>query len=98
MQPAEDDVNKTDVSTCDYLIDLDFPLHPSSSAHEPRYTVNEAWEKVVCTPFLDGRHSMIITRMLWIPGERWQKGNEWGEYCLLKNTERIAEKEARLKV
>jgi len=86
------DLNKEDLSryvsadTCDYLIDLDYPLHPSESALEPRFaTKTETWERVICKPFLDARHSSLLTRTLWLPGKEWEAHNEFGEYCILKN-------------
>ncbi|KIJ66247.1 glycosyltransferase family 22 protein [Hydnomerulius pinastri MD-312] len=82
------------VETCDYLVDLDFPLHPSSSTFEPRYAVDEkTWERVVCLPFLDASRSSLLTRTLWVPGNWWQSRNEFGDYCLLKNRERVGSKE-----
>jgi alpha-1,2-mannosyltransferase len=29
-----------------------------------------------------------------MPGSRWQTENQFGEYCLLKNRESVAEKES----
>ncbi|KII93600.1 glycosyltransferase family 22 protein [Plicaturopsis crispa FD-325 SS-3] len=85
------------VESCDYLIDLDFPNHPIESALEPRYAVDEdTWERVLCTPFLDARHSSMLTRILWMPGEKWQSLNEFGDYCLLKNRASVAAKERRM--
>ncbi|KAG8219545.1 glycosyltransferase family 22 protein, partial [Butyriboletus roseoflavus] len=82
------------VETCDYLVDLDFPRHPTSSRHEPRYVVDEqTWERVACLPFLDASHSSLMTRTLWAPGRWWQRKNEYGDYCLLKNSERVSTKE-----
>ena len=82
------------VEECDYLIDLDFPLHPISSALEPRYaTMTDTWERVSCYPFLDARHSFLLTRTFWLPGKRWQSQNEFGDFCLLKNRKRIEQKE-----
>ncbi|KAF9245824.1 glycosyltransferase family 22 protein [Melanogaster broomeanus] len=82
------------VETCDYLVDLDFPKHPSSSKHEPRYAVDEdTWQRVTCLPFLDASHSPLLTRTLWVPGAWWQSKNEFGDYCLLKNRERVDKKE-----
>jgi alpha-1,2-mannosyltransferase len=76
-----------EVSTCDYLLDLDFPRHPVESPLEPRYAVDTAhWERVVCRPFLDARHSPLLTRTLWLPGQRWWEMNEYGDYCLLRST------------
>jgi len=98
------DLNKEDpshyvpVEECDYLIDLDFPLHPISSALEPRYaTMDETWERVVCYPFLDARHSFLLTRIFWLPGESWWNRNEFGDYCLLKNWKRVEMKETKVK-
>ena len=83
---------------CDYLIDLDFPLHPISSELEPRYaTMDETWERVACHPFLDARHSFILTRIFWLPGERWRYGNEFGDYCLLKNWKKTEMKEIKVR-
>ncbi|KAJ7597477.1 glycosyltransferase family 22 protein [Mycena floridula] len=80
------------VSECDYLIDLDFPLDPSASALEPRYAADEQWERVACYPFLDARNSPMISRTLWLPGQRWRALNSWGDYCLLKNKKLVAQK------
>ncbi|OCH96425.1 glycosyltransferase family 22 protein [Obba rivulosa] len=83
-----------DVAECDYLVDLDFPLHPVWSEHEPRYAADEAtWERVACRPFLDAHHSATLTRTLWMPGSRWQQTNEFGDYCLLKHRENVERKE-----
>ncbi|THH03959.1 hypothetical protein EW145_g5876 [Phellinidium pouzarii] len=81
----EDPSHYVDIETCHYLIDLDFPKHPSSSTHEPRYAVDEAhWERVHCAPFLDAAHSPLLTRALWLPGKWWQTLNSYADYCLLK--------------
>ncbi|TFK30934.1 asparagine-linked glycosylation 9 protein isoform a [Coprinopsis marcescibilis] len=86
-----------DVEQCDYLVDLDFPKHPVSSEFEPRYAIqDETWERVFCGHFLDTRHSMLVTRILWLPGESWQKGNEFGDYCLLKNKALVLSKEIEI--
>ncbi|KAJ7361402.1 glycosyltransferase family 22 protein [Mycena albidolilacea] len=86
------------IEKCDYLLDLDFPNHPSESNLEPRYaTEAKKWERVYCTPFLDARHSNLLTRTLWLPGEAWQTLNEFGDYCLLKNKDLVAKKEAIIK-
>ena len=82
------------VETCDYLVDLDFPLHPTFSRHEPRYAIDQqTWERVECLRFLDASHSSLVTRTLWVPGRWWQSKNEYGDYCLLRNRERVAMKE-----
>jgi alpha-1,2-mannosyltransferase len=93
------DLNKEDprhyvsANTCDYLIDLDFPQDPVSSLLEPRYVADtETWEVVSCIPFLDARHSPLVTRVLWMPGETWQSLNTFGDYCLLRNKKTIASK------
>ncbi|KAL1951264.1 hypothetical protein VTO73DRAFT_413 [Trametes versicolor] len=83
-----------DVAGCDYLLDLDFPLHPTEAAHEPRYIADEkTWERVTCQPFLDAAHSPLLTRTLWMPGALWQQNNEFGEFCLLKHRANVARKE-----
>ncbi|KAI0715109.1 glycosyltransferase family 22 protein [Earliella scabrosa] len=102
---ALNDLNKearefyVDVQTCDYLLDLDFPAHPTEGAHEPRYVADEAtWERVACQPFLDARHSSLLTRTLWMPGERWQTQNSYGEFCLLKHRANVGRKEREHRV
>ncbi|KAI0688138.1 glycosyltransferase family 22 protein [Cytidiella melzeri] len=87
-----------DVNTCDYLVDSDYPLHPTSTPHEPRYAVHEAWDRVKCEPFLDASHSSLLTRTLWVPGEKWQQTNEYGDYCLLRNKRNMERKERVLTV
>ncbi|KIP10081.1 glycosyltransferase family 22 protein [Phlebiopsis gigantea 11061_1 CR5-6] len=88
-----------DVDACDYLMDSDFPLHPVSTALEPRYVVdNSTWERVYCDPFLDARHSPILTRALWTPVPQWQELNSFGEICLLKHRENMGRKERLLTV
>lgn len=88
-----------DVETCDYLMDSDFPLHPVSTALEPRYAVDDAtWERVYCDKFLDTRHSPIMTRTLWMPGPRWQELNSFGDFCLLRHRANMERKERLLSV
>ncbi|KAF9469842.1 glycosyltransferase family 22 protein [Collybia nuda] len=80
---------------CDYLVDLDFPSHPTTSSLEPRYAMDsKTWERVSCRPFLDSNHSRLLTRALWMPGEAWQSQNTFGDYCLLKNKALVGKKEA----
>ena len=92
-----------DVATCDYLVDSDFPLHPESQSGgtplEPRYAVDDAtWDRVKCERFLDARHSSLLTRTLWLPGEQWQKLNAYGDYCLLRHKKNMERKENLLAV
>jgi alpha-1,2-mannosyltransferase len=85
------------IESCDYLVDLDFPEHPVSSLLEPRYAVDdETWERVSCHPFLDASHSSLLTRTLWFPGSWWQGKNAFGDYCLLKNREKVHRKEVEV--
>ncbi|KAG1757203.1 glycosyltransferase family 22 protein [Suillus lakei] len=85
------------IESCDYLVDLDFPKHPVSSPLEPRYAIdNETWERASCLPFLDVSHSSLLTRTLWLPGSWWQNKNEFGDYCLLKNREKVHKKEVEV--
>ncbi|KAG6837656.1 hypothetical protein H0H93_004932 [Arthromyces matolae] len=101
---TQNDLNKEEpsryvsVASCDYLIDLDFPVHPAESPLEPRYAVDsQTWDRVFCRPFIDARHSRLLTRAFWAPGEVWQKENEFGDYCLLKNRGRVTQKEIQVK-
>jgi alpha-1,2-mannosyltransferase len=80
---------QVDVSTCDYLVDLDFPVHPEESINEPRYAIDtNTRDRVYCTPFLDARHSSLLTRTLYLRSEWWQEQNSFGDYCLLRNKAR----------
>ncbi|KAM0753298.1 glycosyltransferase family 22 protein [Meredithblackwellia eburnea MCA 4105] len=75
-----------DVSTCHYLIDLDFPHRPeAASPLEPRYAADEAhWDRLNCLPFLDNAHSPLLFRTLWLPVPAWERKNTYGDYCLLR--------------
>lgn len=87
-------VTQADVAECDYLLDLDFPRHPTEGPHEPRYAADGAtWDRVECQPFLDARHSSLLTRTLWMPGARWEAGNVYGEFCLLRHRANVQRKE-----
>ena len=91
---AADNLAQVDAAQCDYLLDLDFPEHPASAPHEPRYVADEAtWARVACRPFLDARHSSLLTRTLWMPGALWQTRNSFGEFCLLRHRANVGEKE-----
>lgn len=78
---------QVDVSTCHYLVDLDFPSRPyNPPASEPRYAVDSAnWDRVHCHHFLDNQESPRLSRSLWIPFPGWNRGNVYGDYCLLRN-------------
>ncbi|KAH7916464.1 glycosyltransferase family 22 protein [Hygrophoropsis aurantiaca] len=85
------------VETCDYLVDLDFPQHPVSSIHEPRYAIDEkTWDRVLCLPFLDAAHSPLLTRTLWIPSHTWENMNHYGDYCMLRNKAKVGAKEREI--
>ncbi|KAK7465430.1 mannosyltransferase [Stygiomarasmius scandens] len=95
----QNDLNKEEpshyvpIETCTHLIDLDFPSHPVESALEPRYAIqSDTWERVECIPFLDARHSPLLSRVLWVPGEKWRQLNVWGDYCLLRNKKLVESK------
>ncbi|KAJ3909374.1 glycosyltransferase family 22 protein [Lentinula edodes] len=100
----QNDLNKEEpshyipASSCSYLIDVDFPSHTSNSLQEPRYAVQtDVWERVECQPFLDARNSPLLSRVLWLPGQKWRSMNVWGDYCLLKNKQVVADKVAKVK-
>ncbi|KAG8839943.1 mannosyltransferase [Serendipita sp. 411] len=101
VPPGLNDLNKESseyyvaASTCDYIIDSDFPSRSSDfSPLEPRYVQDkEFWEKVNCQQFLDSANSPILSRILWLPGQSWWNRNQYGDYCLLRNKERALERE-----
>lgn len=83
-----------DAESCDYLVDLDFPQQPVSSTLEPRYAMDSStWERVYCERFLDAKNSLMLSRILWFPGNAWQSTNQFGDYCLLKNKALVGSKE-----
>lgn len=76
LQSGFNDLNQEEfdryvpVSSCDYLIDLDYPhRHLSSDTEtglEPRYAVEaNEWDRVFCSPFLDAEWSRAVVE----PGE-----------------------------
>ncbi|CAG7853822.1 Alpha-1,2-mannosyltransferase alg9; AltName: Full=Asparagine-linked glycosylation protein 9; AltName: Full=Dol-P-Man:Man(6)GlcNAc(2)-PP-Dol alpha-1,2-mannosyltransferase; AltName: Full=Dol-P-Man:Man(8)GlcNAc(2)-PP-Dol alpha-1,2-mannosyltransferase; Flags: Precursor [Serendipita indica DSM 11827] len=82
-----------DPSTCDYIIDLDFPSREYQS-RDSWFTYDKAnWEKVHCRQFLDAENSPALSRILWLPGKRWWNMNMYGDYCLLRNQERASTRE-----
>lgn len=90
-------LSQVPVNQCDYLVDLDFPLHPRTSSLEPRYAVmSDIWERISCHPFLDAQNSFALTRMFYLPAQSWQENNEYGDFCLLKNIERVKRKEVQV--
>ncbi|KAJ4485792.1 glycosyltransferase family 22 protein [Lentinula aciculospora] len=100
----QNDLNKEEpshyvpVSACTHLIDVDFPSHPSKSSQEPRYAIqNDVWERVECQPFLDAHNSPLLSRVLWLPGQKWRSMNTWGDYCLLRNRQLVADKVDKVK-
>jgi alpha-1,2-mannosyltransferase len=89
---------QVDPSSCDYVVDLDFPHDPMESPHEPRYALDDiTWERVTCLPFLDVRHSSRLTRAFWLPGQTWQSRNKFGDYCLLRNRKTVEGKIEKIK-
>lgn len=71
LQSGFNDLNReehdryVDASSCDYLIDLDYPhrnLVEHASRYEPRFSVDsENWHRVFCQPFLDAEYSRPAT-------------------------------------
>lgn len=54
-----------DVSTCDYLVDLDLPhrslVSGAESRYEPRYaSMSDEWDRVFCGAFLDAEFSRAV--------------------------------------
>ncbi|KIY49266.1 glycosyltransferase family 22 protein [Fistulina hepatica ATCC 64428] len=100
LEPVDqNDLNKGEpshyapVGGCDYVIDVALPSSPPDDL-EPWHAT---YEKVSCLPFLDARLSSTLTRTLWMPGERWQTGNTWGQYCLFRDNKKLDAKIAIVK-
>ncbi|CCO32730.1 alpha-1,2-mannosyltransferase [Rhizoctonia solani AG-1 IB] len=83
-----------DPTECDYFVHLRLPHSPERQEVVPR--VGE-WEDVACFPFLDAQRSSILSRVFWAPGSLWQKGNTFGEYCLLREKQRAQIRERETK-
>jgi alpha-1,2-mannosyltransferase len=87
---------QVDISTCDYLVDVDFPAR-SNSPLEPRYVNDsEHWDRAFCHPFLDAETSPRLTRAVNLPLPGWNKRNNWGEYCLLRRKGLYKDSRAKL--
>lgn len=85
--------DQVNVSTCDYLIDVDFKHrdYPPAQATllEPRYAIDTTtWDRVFCYHFLDAENSARFTRSFLLPLSAWHKYNSYGDYCLLQNKAR----------
>ena len=76
-----------DPAQCDYFVHL-------RKVDQETLPPKGEWEDVQCFPFLDASRSSLITRVLWVPGASWQRGNTFGEYCLLREKERAKVREA----
>jgi alpha-1,2-mannosyltransferase len=85
------DLNEEDLSlyvpleSCDYMLSLEV----SDAVSE---TSGSDWAPAACSPFLNAAKSRTLTRALWLPGARWQVGNEWGQWCVMGSTSRLAKK------
>ncbi|KAI5477022.1 alpha-1,2-mannosyltransferase, glycosyltransferase family 22 protein [Pseudohyphozyma bogoriensis] len=80
-----------DISTCHYLVDLDFPHRTRPTPPlEPRYAVDSAnWDRVHCHHFLDNEESSQLTRTFLVPLNAWHEHNKFGDYCLLRNRNKL---------
>ncbi|KWU46612.1 glycosyltransferase family 22 protein [Rhodotorula sp. JG-1b] len=99
MYNREEADRYVDISTCDYLVDVDFPARSSSSHSplEPRYVNDsEHWDRAFCHPFLDAETSPRLTRVINLPLPGWNKRNNWGEYCLLRRKGLYKDSRAKL--
>jgi alpha-1,2-mannosyltransferase len=65
------------LNKCDYIIDLELQEEP------PYYSEQDEWQMIHRSPFLDAKHSPVLTRAFYIPIISEQK-NTFGDYCLLK--------------
>ncbi|CAE6508696.1 unnamed protein product, partial [Rhizoctonia solani] len=78
---------------CDYFVHLRLPHSPERQEPVPV----GLWEDVSCFPFLDAQRSNTLSRVFWVPGSVWQKGNTFGEYCLLREKDRAQIRERETK-
>jgi alpha-1,2-mannosyltransferase len=86
----EEDVGKyTDIRTCSFLVDTQYPERTGDlPPNEPDYIADEKnWEVVKCEPFLDSANTHLLARTLWIPNlasvpDKYKR--KWGRHCLLK--------------
>ncbi|CAE6451772.1 unnamed protein product [Rhizoctonia solani] len=83
-----------DPAECDYFVHLRLPHNPERQEPVPPVGL---WEDVVCFSFLDAQRSSVLSRVFWVPGSIWQKGNTFGEYCLLREKERAQIRERETK-
>ncbi|KAG8769419.1 mannosyltransferase [Ceratobasidium sp. 428] len=77
-----------DPAQCDYLVHLRI-------AKDSAVLPAGEWDDIVCFPFLDASQSSTLTRALWLPGAAWQRGNTFGEYCLLRERKKAIAREAK---
>ncbi|QRV80297.1 glycosyltransferase family 22 protein [Ceratobasidium sp. AG-Ba] len=85
-----EDGQAADPVQCDYLVHLRLPGSQKSAA-----LPTGQWDDVACFPFLDASRSSMLTRVLWVPGAAWQRGNTFGEYCLLKERGKAIARETK---
>jgi alpha-1,2-mannosyltransferase len=89
----EEDMGKyTDLRTCAFLVDTQYPEHEkrglSLPPNEPDYIADfENWDQVQCVSFLDASSTHTLARALWVPNwdlipEKYQR--KWGRHCLLR--------------
>jgi len=82
-----------DVKSCHYLVDMDHPLQADPPKQSPEIIFardTKTWERVFCAPFLDASRTPTLQRLLWLPGKSWRNRASWANYCLLKNTSKVA--------
>lgn len=91
-QNQEDMGKYTDINTCAFMVDTQYPenarLGLSLPPFEPDYVSDTTnWEIVKCEPFLDAGNTGFLARALWVPSfdfipEKYQR--KWARHCLLK--------------
>ncbi|KAI5287357.1 mannosyltransferase [Ascosphaera aggregata] len=83
----EDPSKYTDISHCDFIMDLSSTTS-SVSALEPNYALDTtSWEKVACYPFLDTARTPTLARIIWVPNLSFlspKLQRVWADYCLLR--------------
>lgn len=95
-QNKEDMGKYTDIQSCAFLVDTQYPENAGKGLElppfEPDYVADtENWEVVKCVPFLDAGNTGFLARTLWTPGFSFlpeQLQRKWARHCLLQRKQK----------
>lgn len=84
---------QTDISRCDFLVDLSLPDTTATSPLEPDYALDKSkWEIIECLPFLDAARTPTLARIIWVPDLPFLPRSVrrvWGNYYLLRQRKEL---------